>query len=533
PGWHIECSAMSMKYLGEHIDIHTGGVDNIFPHHEGEIAQSEGAFGHQVVRYWVHCQHVLASGQKMAKSAGNAYTMTELEDRGFESLAYRYLCLTARYRSRLNFTFTALVAAQRALDRLRRRAATWNAGAEATTDGADPADGEIWRSRFWAAINDDLATPAALALTWMMAADESLSGFRKLALLLEFDQVFGVGIESWLRNQASPSTSIRQDVQRREDLRKVADYDAADRYRADVLARGFVIEDGQDAATAVLPAPHGHSPSVVRLARAVPSPKVVPSRLGEPSDLDLSVVVNAVGWPVDVSRVVNDALRYLGDRPSEVIAIDNGSFDGTWEALDAIAREAPTLRVIHTDHFLGEAAGRNIGMKLARGRVIVSLDPSVGLDGDIFGPALAMLENHAVGLVGTWGLITENFKDFTEVEDGEVDALQAYCFALRREDLRQVGLMDERFVFYRNLDVDFSFQFREHGFKVIAVQSLPVSRYVHRVWEELAPDEREKKSRKNWARFFEKYHHRQDLLVTPGALGYQHPDDGAGSGHEH
>jgi len=119
PGWHIECSAMAAKHLGPRIDIHTGGVDNIFPHHEDEIAQSEAAFGHRHVTYWVHGQHLLVDGVKMAKSSGNTYTLSNLEARGFELLAFRYLCATVHYRARMNFTFASLRAAQLALCRLR------------------------------------------------------------------------------------------------------------------------------------------------------------------------------------------------------------------------------------------------------------------------------------------------------------------------------------------------------------------------------------------------------------------------------
>ena len=125
PGWHIECSAMAEKYLGEEFDIHTGGVDNIFPHHEDEIAQSEGAFGKQHVRYWVHAQHLLADGAKMAKSSGNVFLLDELISRGFDPLSFRYLCLTIRYRHRMNFTFNSLKAAEKALTNLRNRVWTW------------------------------------------------------------------------------------------------------------------------------------------------------------------------------------------------------------------------------------------------------------------------------------------------------------------------------------------------------------------------------------------------------------------------
>ena len=137
---------MSIKYLGECFDIHTGGVDNIFPHHEGEIAQSEGFTGRPVVNQWVHGQHLLADGVKMAKSAGNSFILDDIEGQGLDPLAFRYLCLTARYRTRLNFTFGSLRAAQRALHRLRNRVWEWSM---LTT--APPADGEVveeWRGRF-------------------------------------------------------------------------------------------------------------------------------------------------------------------------------------------------------------------------------------------------------------------------------------------------------------------------------------------------------------------------------------------------
>ena len=135
PGWHIECSAMSIKYLGERFDIHTGGVDNIFPHHEGEIAQSEGFTGKPVVNTWVHGQHLLADGVKMAKSMGNSFTLAEIEAKQIDPMAFRYLCLTVKYRSRLNFTFASLKAAQRALSRLRLRVWEWGLA----TNGTHPA----------------------------------------------------------------------------------------------------------------------------------------------------------------------------------------------------------------------------------------------------------------------------------------------------------------------------------------------------------------------------------------------------------
>ena len=157
PGWHIECSAMSMKYLGEQFDIHTGGVDNVFPHHEGEIAQSEGFTGQRVVNMWVHGQHLLADGVKMAKSTGNSFILDDIEARGIEPLAFRYLCLTTRFDTRLNFTFTSLKAAQRALLRLRNRVREWIT-VPPSSQGADDITQE-WMGRFMDRVNTNLDMP--------------------------------------------------------------------------------------------------------------------------------------------------------------------------------------------------------------------------------------------------------------------------------------------------------------------------------------------------------------------------------------
>jgi cysteinyl-tRNA synthetase len=182
PGWHIECSAMSIKYLGETFDIHTGGVDNIFPHHEDEIAQSEGAMERRVVNYWVHGQHLLADGLKMAKSTGNAYTLADIEKRGYDPLAFRYLCLGAHYRSRLNFTMTALKGAQVRLIKLRKIAALL---AHETGGVSSHGPGCVtWENEFRQAVADDLALPRALTTLWRMLKTE-LPPEEKLWVLLE------------------------------------------------------------------------------------------------------------------------------------------------------------------------------------------------------------------------------------------------------------------------------------------------------------------------------------------------------------
>ena len=183
PGWHIECSAMSMKYLGEHFDLHTGGVDNIFPHHEDEIAQSEGFSGQQFVNYWVHAQHLLADGQKMAKSTGNAYTRSEIEARGFDPMALRYFYTTALYRSRLNFTFRALQASQTSLERLRGLAYQLYLQAESDQVFAnEPVEPNHWQEIFLAEVENDLNMPRAMSVVWTMLRDRRLRPNNQITL---------------------------------------------------------------------------------------------------------------------------------------------------------------------------------------------------------------------------------------------------------------------------------------------------------------------------------------------------------------
>src|ERR1035437_6130168 len=188
PGWAIGGSAMSMAYLGEELDLHTGGVDNIFPHHEDELAQSEGATGKPFVRHWVHGQHLLADGVKMAKSQGNVYTLQDLVERGFDPLAFRYLCATVRYGTRLNFTLASLAAAQRGLQRPRQLAA----------HGGGAADGarvERLQEEVQKALEDNLALPRALALVWEFARAKDLSGATRRAGLVGADHWLGLGLD--------------------------------------------------------------------------------------------------------------------------------------------------------------------------------------------------------------------------------------------------------------------------------------------------------------------------------------------------
>lgn len=234
PGWHIECSAMSTALLGERFDIHTGGADNIFPHHEAEIAQSEGAFGHRVVSYWMHGQHLMLSGTRMAKSAGNFFRITELEEQGFDPLAFRYLALQARYRHKLNFSPELLQGADRALQQLRARALEWSK-AEPEGRGAEFAD------RFQDAIADDLDLPSAMALVSELVRSDLPAGDRG-RLLADFDRVLGLDLHREAVPRELPAGAAEL-LQQRDAARAVRDFATSDRLRDQLAALGVQVTD--------------------------------------------------------------------------------------------------------------------------------------------------------------------------------------------------------------------------------------------------------------------------------------------------
>jgi cysteinyl-tRNA synthetase len=250
PGWHIECSAMSMKNLGKTIDIHTGGVDLIFPHHENEIAQSEAATGKKFVKHWIHGEHLLIDGKKMAKSLANFFTLRDLEDKGFNPLAYRYLVLTTHYRSKLNFTWKSLKAGQNALDNLYsilRTSDVSNSGIRKSLQKGTSewtSDVQRYENRFLAAVNDDLNTPKAVAVLWGLVSDKNISGLAKKQLILKFDKVLGLGLDKIRppRSLKIPQ-KIRDLAARREKLRASQQFIQADALRKKIKSLGYYIED--------------------------------------------------------------------------------------------------------------------------------------------------------------------------------------------------------------------------------------------------------------------------------------------------
>jgi cysteinyl-tRNA synthetase len=239
PGWHVECSAMSMKYLGDRFDVHTGGVDLIFPHHEDEIAQSEGAVGHPVVSTWVHGGHLNLSGQKIAKSTGNVIRVPELADRGIDPLAFRYLTFQTRYRSMMDFTWDAMEAADGKVRQFRQRMVGWAAGqpVDRRSDEADRLD-----RAFRAAIGDDLDLPAAVRVL-NETVSSSIADSEKYGLLASWDHVLGLDLERLVTEDWQPNEAVLALVRERDAARAGKDFTGSDAIRERLAAMGLEVMD--------------------------------------------------------------------------------------------------------------------------------------------------------------------------------------------------------------------------------------------------------------------------------------------------
>jgi cysteinyl-tRNA synthetase len=545
PGWHIECSAMSMKYLGEHFDLHTGGVDNIFPHHEDEIAQSEGFSGQQFVNYWVHAQHLLADGQKMAKSTGNAYTRSEIEARGFDPMALRYFYTTALYRSRLNFTFRALQAAQTSLERLRGLAYQLFLQAESVqvfiTEAVEP---NHWQEIFLAEVENDLNMPRAMSVVWAMLRDDNCDPMTRLRLLFDFDRILGFDLKGYLQSEtpgrkANSATylaalpgEITSLVRERESLRNRGEYVQADQLRSEIKSAGYKINDTQ----------HGGIVLPRRLEEeftVLSSSSDAPDNTHQPDLYEFSVNLLAHNSQSDLERCILSICRHSDDRSIELVIIDNGSTDETFSYLEKLAREDDLvgangqhigLQVLFADHNMGFAAGRNATMRASRGLYIVLMDTSIEVDGDIWDPLTNTLSDRNMGVVGPYGLITDDLREFQESPGPDVDAIEGYLMAFRRELLPEVGWIDERFRFYRLMDIYFSFFFKTSGYRALTtpVVAERIQKHPHKEWYSLSEEERATKSKKNYDIFRDRWHHGESLLVAnyrPQDLwrGHDHP----------
>lgn len=245
PGWHIECSAMSMKYLGESFDIHTGGIDHKEIHHPNEIAQSEAVTKKPLAKYWLHTAFMMIAGEKISKSLGNGYTIYDLEQQNYDVLALRYLYLQTHYRQEMNFTFPSLDAAQNAYKKLVLEISRWQ---EVAVDSGNPPRDSVkeFEDKFQAAINEDLNMSKALAVMWEVVKSD-LPNATKAKTLFKFDRVLGLNLEEMSQQvrlaQGLIPGNIQHMVEERQMLRKKHQFNAADKIRADVEKLGYIIED--------------------------------------------------------------------------------------------------------------------------------------------------------------------------------------------------------------------------------------------------------------------------------------------------
>ena len=252
PGWHIECSCISMKHLGEYMDIHCGGVDNIFPHHTNEIAQSESFIGHKWCNYWFHVHHLNDREGKMSKSKGCILTVSVLEEKGYDPLVYRFFCLQSHYRKPLEFSYDALDNANTAYQKLKKRCLEIKneAGASTTVPDADKAAYDKFVEDFKDALGNDINTSMATTLCYdVLKADISAS--TKLALIESFDTVLGLDL-TVVKEEAGPKVDaefekyITEQIELRKAAKKEKNFAEADRIRAELLDKGVALEDTRE-----------------------------------------------------------------------------------------------------------------------------------------------------------------------------------------------------------------------------------------------------------------------------------------------
>lgn len=245
PGWHIECSCISMKHLGEYMDIHCGGVDNIFPHHTNEIAQSEAYIGHKWCNYWFHVNHLNTKNGKMSKSKGEFLTVSLLEEKGYNPMAYRFFCLQSHYRKPLEFSWDALDNVVSAYDKLVKRIANLSTDGEVDTDAC-----EEWKMKFAEALSHDINTSSAITVLYdMLKAD--LSNATKRVLVQSMDEVLSLQLEkAWEEKEADVddelASYVEEKIEERKEAKKAKDFAKADAIREELLAKGIVLKDTRE-----------------------------------------------------------------------------------------------------------------------------------------------------------------------------------------------------------------------------------------------------------------------------------------------
>lgn len=244
PGWHIECSGISIKYLGEHLDIHGGGVDNIFPHHTNEIAQSEAYLGHKWCNYWFHNEHLLDQTGKMSKSKGAILTVTKLKENGYDPLAFRFMCLNSHYRKQLVFSYDALTQAEATLKKLRNKIKLLSDSGE-----LDRNVYEIYNNKFILEISNDLNTANAITVIYELLKDSSVSDKTKISLITSFDEVLSLNLISNEEENLENDVYIKEKIAERNEAKKNKNYVLADEIRDNLLKEGIKLIDTREGTT--------------------------------------------------------------------------------------------------------------------------------------------------------------------------------------------------------------------------------------------------------------------------------------------
>lgn len=241
PGWHLECSAMSYKYLGKHFDIHTGGIDHIPVHHENEIAQSKGFSGKEPVNYWMHCNFLLINGEKVSKSLKNFYTLDDLIEKGYEPLVYKMFYFSSHYRNQINFTFEAMDSAKIALSRLREGYLKHGEGSEKVSEDII----KDYENKFLEAINDDLNMPMAMSVVWDVVKNPIKSkDFQKL--ILKFDEVLGLDLKNYKPEEKKLPIEIKELIDLRNKARLEKNWSESDRLRDELISKGYTVKDTKE-----------------------------------------------------------------------------------------------------------------------------------------------------------------------------------------------------------------------------------------------------------------------------------------------
>ena len=242
PGWHIECSAMAMQYLGKTLDIHCGGIDHVTIHHTNEIAQSEAATGQKYVNYWVHGEFLILRSGKMSKSGGTFVTLDVLKQKGYEPLAYRYFCLGAHYRTQLEFSYESMDSASKSLKNLRTLVA--QIGQESSRQGQETPQSRAWKEKFTAAMEDDLNAPKALAVTWEAVRSAELSAAEKWDFLQAAEQVLAIDLFAQPVVQAAAlPAQVEELLAQRLAARQAKDWQKADQLRDAIAQLGYLVKD--------------------------------------------------------------------------------------------------------------------------------------------------------------------------------------------------------------------------------------------------------------------------------------------------